>query len=378
MPDAKEGLPTTTQPPAANLHSTPNQPASCPAKGTLPPASDGTPSLSSSSSVQLLESEAQRPGVILAATNFGNPEFDIEPPTLTENIFRHSGWAARRHQVFGALQRTCARPRNLQLFANCGSCLFAKVSSTKDDFKLCANHCHSRWCVPCANSRAATIAHNVRDILHRHPARFITLTLRHSHNTLADQLSRLFTCFTQMRRREAWKSAIRGGAAFIELKISERDGLWHVHLHILAETPWFDQKTLSREWYAVTGDSSIVDIRPIPNHDHVARYVTKYVTKPADSSVFATPGKLDEMIVALRGRHLCFTFGAWHKLKLAHVPATDKDWQPLGRVDTIFRAAANGDPLAQRWMESLLRKWPSLAIFQVCPNAGTPLPVDTS
>ena len=87
----------------------------------------------------------------------------------------------------------------------------------------------------------------------------ITLTLRHSDTPLRDQIKRLSQCFNNLKRREWWKSRVKGGVMFTELKIG-RDNKWHVHCHIIAESSYLPNHELSQEWHAVTGDSPVVDV----------------------------------------------------------------------------------------------------------------------
>jgi hypothetical protein len=147
----------------------------------------------------------------------------------------------------------------------------------------------------------------------------------------------------------------------MELKVSEKDGLWHVHLHILVEATFWDQREIAHEWHAVTGDSCIVHITKIQNADHAAHYVTKYITKPADSSVFAVNSKLDELIIALRGRKLIMPFGTWRSMKLTEKPAKQDGWSTIQSIDTLVSRARDGDPESARFLEAASRKWPLLS-----------------
>lgn len=211
------------------------------------------------------------------------------------------------------------------------------------------NACKSRWCVPCGVARAAKLRASVADVLSDwNRVRFVTLTLRHSDTPLSDQIDRLYRSFKELRRRPFWKGAVIGSAAFCEVKISERDGLWHPHLHVLCVGSWMDRFELSREWHSVTGDSTIVKIEQAKSQAGVAFYVTKYVTKPLDNSVFADPNKLDEAIVAMRGRRLVNGAGL---LKGICARADDDgipDWHNIGRLETLLEDAAGGDTVAQK------------------------------
>ena len=53
-----------------------------------------------------------------------------------------------------------------------------------------------------------------------------------------------------------------------EIKRGQGSGLWHPHLHMIAGREVEpDAEMLSREWHEITGDSFIVDVRPISQDD---------------------------------------------------------------------------------------------------------------
>jgi hypothetical protein len=144
-----------------------------------------------------------------------------------------------------------------------------------------------------------------------------------------------------------------GGVAILETKVSDRDGMWHVHLHILAEGQWLDVRELSRAWHEITGDSSICDIRAVGDSDRCAAYLTKYVSKPIDASLYACPEKLDEYILAIKGRKTMSTFGAWRGLKLKARPKDDTVWKNRCSLVELSRRCKAGDADARR----LLALW---------------------
>lgn len=301
-----------------------------------------------------------------------HPEFAIEPITSQETTFRHSGWTHRRRLIWQSFFRVRTNGAVMDKFKNCGSGLWLKMNAEGTDMKLSANCCHNRWCIPCQTARAARISARVEDLIKKETTRFMTLTLRHSKTPLIDQIRRLYHSFNLLRRRSFWNDHVTGGSAFLEIKLSDRDGLWHVHLHCLITGTWMPQKELSFEWHAVTGDSSIVDIRPIDTADGRARYVTKYVTKPADQSVFANTDKLDEMVVSLKGRRLCFTFGSWRGEKLDDIPEDDSCWHSVGPLDSIRREAGEGVESSVRLWEAACRKWPQLLHVFETPRTQAP------
>ena len=96
-------------------------------------------------------------------------------------------------------------------------------------------------------------------------------------------------------QRELWKRKHRKYASSLdgvcgavwsyEVKRGSGSGAWHPHLHMIAlaaEAP--DQGQLSAEWHNITGDSFIVDVRPIDQLDTAAGFceVFKYAVKFSD------------------------------------------------------------------------------------------------
>lgn len=283
-----------------------------------------------------------------------HPDFAVEPATLGERTFRHSGWWGTREKVWSALKRTGHRGAQMQAFAECGSGCWVQHSKSRGAFRTSSNCCKSRWCVPCGVARAARLRASVAKQLEDwQKVRFITLTLRHSQTPLTDQIDRLLRSYRELRRRPAWTTSIDGAAAFVEVKISDRDGLWHPHLHIIAVGRWIDARALSREWHAVTGDSTIVDVQLAKSPAGVASYVVKYVTKPLDQSVVACPDRLDEAIVALKGRRLVNGSGVLRSISDDATPDGVDDWHTIGRLDALLDDARNGDAAAAAIVASL-------------------------
>lgn len=288
----------------------------------------------------------------------GSSDYAVEGITLEESIFRHSGWSNRRRLLFDSLQRTGTRHRRLESYANCGAC--STCEQTADDVRVRGSSCHHALCEPCRSERAAKIRSSLHALCIGRTVRFLTLTLRHSPTPLSDQIDRLYAAFSTLRRRKSWTGNCVGGAAFLEVKLSAKDGLWHPHLHILLEGQWWDAREISREWHAVTGDSSIVDITRPRVIEDVCRYAVGYCTKTVDASIWLIPDKLDECVCALRGRRMCLTFGTWRGTPLEPDETDDRVWVTLGRIDDVLRRAADGVRACQEWLARAASKYPSI------------------
>jgi hypothetical protein len=270
-----------------------------------------------------------------------SPEWQFPPISGREARFWHSSHQRERKAIYHAL-RTMGKYRQIHTFVNCGSdvrVLFRLRIGDVPQIRLAANRCKNRFCPLCSRCRSTVFAANVSALIRERACRvrMVTLTLRHSDTPLRDQIRRLTQCFNNLKRRSWWKDKVSGGVMFTELKIG-KDGRWHVHCHIIAESSFLPIHELSNEWHAVTGDSPIVDVREIESPEKAGGYVAKYGSKPCDPSVLYSPEKLIEAIEALKGVRLATTFGEWRGKKLTS-SSDDTDnvgWEEIGTLHSIM------------------------------------------
>lgn len=290
-------------------------------------------------------------------------EWSIQPVNPTESSFRHSFWVVRRILLWNALQRLHIGDRALERFANCGSTMMMEVHPESGDVRMKCFKCRHRLCAACAAERGGRMKERLAELVIDNPGcRFLTLTLKHSDTPLTEQIDRLYKCFNDFRRRQVWKDNVRGGCGVLEIKVG-KDALWHPHLHCIVTGRWWEHREISQTWLSITGDSSIVHIKPISNPDDAAHYVGKYVTKPADSTIWRDEGRLDEFIAAIKGRRVCMTFGDWRGEKLDVLPEKTEGWITCGDPETLIRRARDGDEEAKRYCAIAARKWPLFAEY---------------
>lgn len=280
-----------------------------------------------------------------------NPDGDI--PIELSQIFRHSCWAPIRRLVYLGLRRTHQDPAAVSNFAQCGA--EAYVLKSKDDpprYRVAGSTCHHRLCTPCATERSRIIAQNVIDQIGSRRVRFITLTLRHGTEPLAELLDRLYTSFKLLKRTKLWKQNVIGGVAFLEIKRTAFGEHWHPHFHILCEGNYIEKTHLQEAWLGCTGDSFCADIRLPHSNAIVAREVTKYASKPLSTTFVHDRACLDEAIVALKGRRLCCTFGTWRGTLLVKT-VDEQAWENLGPLSTYITRAARGDTDARATLDQI-------------------------
>lgn len=283
-----------------------------------------------------------RPELSVDPTSNAPPGDYPDDANLAET-FRHSGWRRNRRLIHESLKRTYQSRSRIDNFADCG--VHAYVYKTVDQpisYRLGGSSCRDRFCVPCSIDRSRCLATNVLNELKDKPTRFVTLTLKQTNQRVGDVLDRLTACFRRLRSRKWWNRHVLGGCGFIEIKWSNKTQDWNVHLHLIVHGEYMPQAELSRQWYAITGDSHIVDIRFVKDNHRVGRYVTKYVSKPFNDTFANRPELLDCVVRATQGKRLCLTFGDWRGLKLTESP-NEHDWISLGTFHDVVSRAVDGD-----------------------------------
>lgn len=271
-------------------------------------------------------------------------------------LFRHRGWEPTRKRVWEALREAGAPVSRRTNFAQCGRSGWV-LRSNAEPIRVAVrtNKCHDRFCVSCANDRAATVRAAVRERMGNERYRFVTLTLKHSDAGLAEKLQELGAAFGALRRTKLWQKAVLGGFAVTEIKRVRATGCWNVHLHALVHGKYLDQTALKNAWHRITGDSFIVDVRAVRDANNAADYTAKYATKGFDGSVTESVPVLVEAVRALAGKRLITTFGDWRGFALTGTEPTDAGWTLVGSYDEVRRWADNGDASA-KW---LLDTWVS-------------------
>ena len=271
------------------------------------------------------------------------------------SIFRHSGWAPVRKRVYASLRRTMQPVNRIISFESCGDAIRVLVDKADPNhYKLAGNYCHDRWCTPCATERARVVARNILDLAGPNRLRFMTLTLRAKPVSLELRIRDLRSFFSRLRKTRLWKRSVKAGIACLEVKRYATVEAWHCHYHVLFEGRYIVREELAAAWKAITGDSDIVDVRLARDRQNVARYITKYVSKPLDMTYTRTDELLDEAVEALKGVRLVDTFGAWRGVRLTQVDG-DAEWTDVGTLDGILIAAYEGNTWAARVVAALRR-----------------------
>lgn len=268
--------------------------------------------------------------------------------------FRHGGWLHLRAKMRDAMESAGSNAKQLNRFDRCGRCCAIYASESTNRTAIMGEFCKSRCCAPCAAARSALICSNLATFLRAKKTRFLTLTLRHSHDSLSRMITRIYKAFKEMRASEEFQQNVCGGVSFLECKWSSKTKCWHVHLHCIIEGQFWEQKSISRLWHECTGDSFIVDIRPITDARGGAYYGAKYASKPFDAGSISNPSVLADAVQNLARRRLWIVFGEWKgKLKLLDKPDSPGDWEFVCTCDRIFDDADRQIPEALKLIEEI-------------------------
>lgn len=234
----------------------------------------------------------------------------LSSPHLDDVTFRHLGWQPDRLRVDRALHDCHGCSTRVERFRTCGSNAYVAIDEADPSHvAVIADYCGDRFCVPCKRAKGRQVGLNVMDHYKGRQLRFITLTLRNSDLPLTQCLDKLYQDFARLRRSKLWRNTVTGGIAFTEVKLGQRSGTWHPHLHVLVTGKFIHQKALSTVWHAITKTSFVVDVRFVKDRNKAVDYVTKYATKGYDTDILRTHDALCEAIRALHGRRLYIKFG---------------------------------------------------------------------
>lgn len=218
----------------------------------------------------------------------------------------------------------------------CGEDVIVYKASCCGDTVAYPMSCGHRLCPVCMRRRSAELADKVvkfiegawfrvpvkgekgkkkREVVRmKHPV-FITLTKKNISKLTKKVYSDFRADITKLRHRDIFAKCEGGfyGIETTEHYDSETHN-WHVHAHMIADTPFIKQSELSEAWHDITDDSYIVDIREIKDPEKAGIEVAKYIVKPGN--FLQDPKLVDEFLNAVKGTRFVSTFGKYHGIEL--------------------------------------------------------------
>lgn len=185
--------------------------------------------------------------------------------------------------------------------ANCANYLVFRHYFQIDEVRLhAAQFCKKHLLCPmCAIRRGAKMLkaylEKYQQVLIKNPDLYpylVTMTVKNGDD-LAERVQHLRASLRKMtqQRRDSLKGQsfvqfANSAGGFHSIEVTNNGNGWHPHVHMI----WLcthrpDQSLLSKEWETITGDSYIVDVRPL--HDPVEGFleVCKYALKFSDLSL---------------------------------------------------------------------------------------------
>lgn len=180
----------------------------------------------------------------------------------------------------------------------------------------------------------------------------ITLTVKDGDD-LEERFKHLFKA-----QHELWKRKLRGRGSVLdgvegavwsyEIKRGSGSGKWHPHLHMIALSESIpDQQALASEWHSITGDSFIVDVRPISQEDPASGFVEvfKYAVKFSDQS----PADTVHAWETLAGKRLLGSSGCFRGVQVPEGLLDDSEgFEGLPYIQLFYRYIPAGYSLAKR------------------------------
>ncbi len=256
-----------------------------------------------------------------------------------------------REHLLGAPDDPAAAQAAARL-ATCGNWLHFREYYTVDKVRLhAAQFCKQHLICPlCAIRRGAkTLAAYLSrwQVIHEASPHLklylITFTVKNGPD-LKERHAHLVRGLKRLMDRRRYFNAGTRGAPWTELckveggvytqEVTEIGNGWHPHAHMLAAcTSAPDAAALAAEWQAITGDSFIVDVRPITG-DPVDGFmeVFKYAVKFADLDY----AKNWHAAQVLKGKRLLASFGCFWGVKVPP-ELTDEPLDGLPFVDRFYR-----------------------------------------
>lgn len=286
------------------------------------------------------------------------PPFPLPPvsPNSAElnQTFRHSFWKLRRVRTLEVLNRRQTSADVLDRFRNCGTSSWVlRDPENPDRYRLATNRCRHRWCEACSRDKQRIVVGNLRTVLQDQTVRLLTLTLAARDEPLSDQLKRITESFRLFRHRRQIARCMTGGIYFLEITYNDQTERWHPHLHVVFAGSYLPHALAKTAWLDITGDSYIIDLRPLNGANGAASYVAKYATKAVGASVWTNPTRLNEAIGAMAGKRTFQPFGDWTDLGLSDPPTDDTAWETVDSLANLIRNAKRGDKAAVRILTKL-------------------------
>lgn len=307
----------------------------------------------------------------------------IEMSTFRESNstkFHFPGGAAQSRALWLSVAARCEpRWRRWHAMLLCGCTTMLERSESTDQWRLSSPSCGNRFCPRCGRMIARERIRKVQALMDAPPQRglkFVTIAPAHVDKPLHEQLDDLTASFRRLRQQRLWRDAAVHGCCVIEVKIA-RDGLWHPHLHIIADMHFVPHRALLECARVAFSRECSVDIRRIHHAERAVDYVSKYIAKGCtnERTLRERQGAAEELYCAMYRRKSCWSWG-----KTAPKPPTPersrvsaRDWQPSLSFNQIVLAVRYNSRPIMAILEAAHAPLKSIAAFAakrrtLCPS----------
>lgn len=206
---------------------------------------------------------------------------------------------------------------------------FVRNKVTKK-LRVSSSRCKLRWCPICRDVERMIKTRACDEWLRvQEYPKMITLTLKHSDDPLELQINRIYKSFRLLRRRAYFQRLITGGVWFFQMTFNQRTEQWHPHIHCLVAGKFLPHARLKTLWHKITGDSNVVDIRPVKDLENASTEVARYATSPADLTAVSLE-EAKTVHYATKHRRICGSWGSAKKVTLKPTLQDDGDeWEKV-------------------------------------------------
>jgi hypothetical protein len=169
------------------------------------------------------------------------------------------------------------------------------------------NRCEKFFCPTCAprlaRERKESIEWWTRQV--KQP-KHLVLTVRNTLDLTKPYVQFIKEALSRLRRCKVF-SSVKGG--FYSMEVTNEGNGWHLHFHLLIDTPWLCMPELSQVWGKLVGqDYAIVKIKDCRGAEYL-KEVTKYAVKGNDLAKLK-PALIAEFIEAFSGVRFFGVFGS--------------------------------------------------------------------
>ena len=283
-----------------------------------------------------------------------------EPALESDWRFRHC--PELRETLLSVAEWAGASTKAVNRFRLCGSMASVWRSQSTGALKVRAMHCRNRWCPKCrvyVQNRTRRRIETWLKTADRTRLKFLTLTLKPSSRPLSDHLAHLLSSFRRLRLSPFWRALNARGIAVAEVTRGASGQHWHLHLHMLIESPYVDARKLSVAWRTASKGSYIVHVEAVRRNqsgEKLVNYLASYLAKEPPG-VNATDAELvTEWVRALTAMHWVVAFGRRTKTPETEEPPPDRDqgpWIYVAPLATLLLAARGGHEVARGLLAEL-------------------------